>query len=95
MWRKWATHCVRAAGGCTPQLQLHVLACNLGYLLQRLALPASVKPWSLTRLRETLIKIGAKVMYYARYVTSHLAEVAVRRKLYQAILHRIRRFAAI
>jgi len=30
---------------------LYALACNLGNFLRRLALPGSVKHWSLTRLR--------------------------------------------
>ena len=46
-------------------------------------------------LRDKLIKIGAKVIHHARYVTFQLAEVAVPRRLYRAILERIRRFAAL
>jgi hypothetical protein len=46
-------------------------------------------------LREKLIKIGAKLVRHARYITYQLAEVAVPRRLYQTILNRIRRFAAI
>jgi hypothetical protein len=76
------------------RLQLHVLAYNLGNFVRRLALPASVKHWSLTTLLEKLIKIGAKVVHHARYVTFQLAEVAIPRGLYGAILERIRRFAA-
>jgi hypothetical protein len=76
------------------RLQLHVLAYNLGNFLRRVALPASVKHWTLTTLRDNLIKIGAKVVRHARYVTFQLAEVAVPRRLYRAILERIRRFAA-
>ena len=37
--------------------------------LRRLALPRSICHWSLTTLREKLIKIGAKVVRHARYVT--------------------------
>ena len=59
------------------------------------ALPASVKYWSLTTLRDKLIKIGGKMVRHARYVTFHLAEVAILRRLYWAILKRIRRFAAL
>jgi hypothetical protein len=77
------------------RLQLHVLAYNLGNFVRRLALPASVRHWSLTTLREKLIKIGAKVVHHARYVTFQLAEVAIPRGLYGAILERIRRFAAL
>jgi hypothetical protein len=77
------------------RLQLHVLAYNLGNFLRRLALPPSVKQWSLTTLRDKLIKIGAKMVHHARYVTFQLAEVAVPRRLYRAILERIRRFATL
>jgi len=67
------------------------LAYNLGNFLRRLALPRSVKHWSLTTLREKLIKIGAKVVTHARYVIFQMTEVAVPRRLFQAILERIRR----
>ena len=77
------------------RLQLHVLAYNLGNFLRRLALPASVKHWTLTTLRDKLIKIGGKMVRHARYLTFQLAEVAIPRGLYRTILNRIRRFAAI
>jgi hypothetical protein len=76
------------------RLQLHVLAYNLGNFLRRIALPASVKHWTLTTLRDKLIKIGAKTVRHARYITFQLAEVAISRQLYRTILKRIRRFAA-
>jgi hypothetical protein len=43
------------------RLQLHALAYNLGNFLRTLATPEPIKDWSLTSLRERLIKIGAKV----------------------------------
>ncbi len=49
--------------------------------------------WSLTTLRDKLIKMGAKVVRHARYVTFQLAEVAVPRELFRAILDRIRGLA--
>ena len=67
------------------------LAYNLGNFLRRLALPRSVKHWSLTTLREKLIKIGAKVVTHSRYVIFQMAEVAVPQWLFRAILERIRR----
>ncbi len=45
----------------------------------------------LTTLREKLIKIGAKVVTHARYTTFQMAEVAVSRQLFRAIIERIRR----
>jgi hypothetical protein len=73
--------------------QLFALAYNLGNFLRRLALPKAVKHWSLTTLREKLVKIGAKVVQHARYVIFQMAEVAVPRGLFAAILERIRRLA--
>ncbi len=51
-----------------------------------LALPKKVGHWSLTTLREKLVKIGAKVIRHCRYVTFQLAEVAVPRELFRKIL---------
>ncbi|MDP6928013.1 MAG: transposase, partial [Rhodospirillales bacterium] len=48
-----------------------------------------VEHWSLTTLREKLVKIGAKVVRHGRYVTFQLAEVAVPRDLFRKILRRI------
>ena len=76
------------------RLQLFALAYNLGNFLRRLALPGSVKQWSLTTLREKLVKIGAKVVAHSRYVFFQMAEVAVSKRLFAAILERIRRLAA-
>jgi hypothetical protein len=74
------------------RLQLFALAYNLGNFLRRLALPRSVKHWSLTTLREKLIKIGAKVVTHSRYVIFQMAEVAVPRELFAVILDRIQRY---
>jgi hypothetical protein len=72
------------------RLQLFALAYNLGNFLRRLALPKSVKKWSLRTLREKLIKIGAKVVRHSRYIIFQMAEVAVPRALLREILDRIR-----
>ena len=74
------------------RLQLFALAYNLGNFLRRLALPSYVKHWSMTTLREKLIKIGAKVVSGSRYVVFQMAEVAIPRGLFRAILERIQRF---
>ncbi len=58
------------------RLQLHALAYNLANFMRTLASPKEVEHWSLTTLRETLVKIGAKVVSHGRYVTFQLAEVA-------------------
>ena len=73
------------------RLQLFALAYNLGNFLRRLALPRPVKHWSLTTLLEKLIKIGAKVVRHAKYMTFQMAEVAVPHELFAAILDRIQR----
>ena len=67
-----------------------LMAYNLGNFLRRLALPKSVKKWSLRTLREKLIKIGAKVVKHSRYVVFQMAGVVVPRALFREILERIR-----
>ncbi len=52
-------------------------------------MPKEVEHWSLTTLREKLVKIGAKVVSHGRYVTFQLAEVAVPRELFREILRLI------
>jgi hypothetical protein len=47
--------------------------------MRTLAMPKTAEPWSLTSLREKLIKIGAKVVNQGRYVTFQMAEVGVPR----------------
>jgi len=71
------------------RLALFVLAYNLGNFLRRLALPASVRYWSLRSIQVKLIKIGAKVVHHARQVIFQMAEVAVSKELFEQILERI------
>ena len=60
--------------------------------MRTLALPDAVEQWSLTSLREKLIKIGAKIVRHGRYVTFQMAEVVViPRDLFADILRRIDR----
>jgi len=68
------------------RLQLHALAYNMANFLRTLALPDEVKQWSLTTLREKLVKIGAKIVRHGRSVTFQMAEVMVPRELFQQIL---------
>ena len=91
---KWTKLSCRTFKDNQTRLQLFALAYNLANFLRRLALPRDVKHWSLTTLREKLIKIGAKVVTHARYVIFQMAEVAVSRKVFAAILARLRRWAA-
>jgi hypothetical protein len=71
------------------RLQLHAPAYNLANFMRTLALPEEVEHWSLTTLREKLVKIGAEIVRHGRYVTFQLAEVAVPRKLFLKILELI------
>ncbi len=50
-----------------------------------------VAQWSLTTLREKLVKIGARIVRQRRYVVFQLAEVAVPRSVFVAILRRMDR----
>ncbi|MEC5293917.1 transposase, partial [Aurantimonas sp. C2-3-R2] len=71
------------------RLQLHALAYNLGNFMRTLALPEAIEQWSLTSLKEKLIKIGARIVTHGRYVTFQMAEVAVPRGLFEEILRLI------
>ncbi len=62
---------------------------NLGNFLRTLATPEPIKDWSLTSLKEKLIKIGAKVVSHGRYVAFQMAEVAIPRQMFQEILRLI------
>ena len=57
---RWTRLSCRSFDANQVRLQLHVLAYNLGNFLRRLALPASVKHWTLTTLRDKLIKIRSE-----------------------------------
>ena len=61
----------------------------LATFLRTLATPEPIKDWSLTSLKEKLIKIGAKVVSHGRYVVFQMAEVAIPRQMFQEILRLI------
>jgi Transposase DDE domain group 1 len=88
---KWTRLSCRSFAANAVRLQLHALAYNLGNFMRTLAMPKVAEPWSLTGLREKLIKIGAKVVSHGRYVTFQLAEVAVSRQMFAEILMLIAR----
>ena len=91
---KWTRLSCRRFKDNQARLQLFALAYNLANFLRQLALPRPVRTWTLTTLREKLIKIGAKVVRHAKAVTFQLAEVAVPGVLFAAILGRIGRLRA-
>ena len=90
---KWTKLSCRTFKDNQTRLQLLALAYNLANFLRRLARTRDVQHCSLTTLREKLVKIGAKVTRHAKYVAFQLAEVAVPRRLFAAILDRIARLA--
>jgi len=75
------------------RLQLFILAYNLGNFLRRLCLPKAINDWSLRSLQVKLIKIGGRIVRSARQIIFQLAEVAVPRDLFAAILERITRLS--
>ena len=91
---KWTRLSCRTFAANAVRLQLHALAYNLGNFMRTLAMPKTAQPWSLTSLREKLIKIGAKVVSHGRYVTFQMAEVAVPRQMFAEILSLIARLRA-
>ena len=92
---KWTRLSCRTFAANAVRLQLHALAYNLGNFMRTLAMPKTAQPWSLTSLREKLIKIGAKVVSHGRYVTFQMAEVAVSRQMFANILSLIARLRAL
>src|ERR1700747_2110060 len=86
---KWTRLSCRSFAANAVRLQLHALAHNLGNFLRTLATPEPIKDWSLTSLKDKLIKIGAKVVSHGRYVAFQMAEVAIPRNLFANILRLI------
>ena len=86
---KWTRLSCTAFRANAVRLQLHALAYNLANFLRTLALPGEIAQWSLTTLREKVVKIGAKVVAHGRYLVFQMAEVAVPRELFRGILDRI------
>jgi len=91
---KWTRLLCRTFAANAVRLQLHALAYNLGNFMRTLAMPKVEEPWPLTRLREKLIKIGAKVSSHRRYMTFQMAEVAISRQMFADILLLIARLRA-
>ena len=86
---KWTRLSCCSFAANAVRLQLHALACNFANVMRTLALPEAIKQWSLTSLRENLVKIGAKVVHHSRYVIFQMAEVTVPKELFQEILRLI------
>jgi hypothetical protein len=86
---KWTRLSCCSFAANAVRLHLQALADNLGNFMRTLAMPKTAEPWSLTSLREKLIKIGAKVVRHGRYVVFQMAEVAVPRELFAEVLQLI------
>ena len=54
--------------------------------MRTLALSRAIAHWSLTTLREKLVKIGARMVRHGRYVTFQMAGVAVSGRMFGQIL---------
>jgi hypothetical protein len=91
---KWTRLSSRSFAANAVRLQLHALAYNLGNFMRTLAILKAAEPWSLTSLREKLIKIGAKVVNHGRHVAFQMAEVAVSGQMFDEILMLIARLRA-
>ena len=77
---RWARLSCHAFRHNAVRLQLFALAYNLANFLRSLALPREIESWSLTTLREKLIKIGARIVRHGRYVVFQLAEAGTVRR---------------
>ena len=72
---KWTRLSRRTMKANAVRLQLHGLAYNMANFLRTLVVPDEVARWSLTTLREKVVKIGAKVVAHARYTIFPMAEM--------------------
>jgi hypothetical protein len=86
---RWTRLSCRLMRANAVRLQLHALAYNLANFFRTLVLPDEVERWSLSTLREKVVKVGAKMIAHARYTVFQTAEVAVPRGLFRRILELI------
>lgn len=86
---RWSFRSCRRIAANAVRLQLHALAYHLANFLRTLAPPDEAKHWSLTTLRDRLLKIGAKIVRHGRSVTFQPAEAMISRGLFQHILRAI------
>jgi len=83
---KWTRlSCMKFAANAV-RLQLHALAYNLANCLRTAATPEPIERWSLTSLRDRLIKTGTRLVRHGRYAIFQMAEVAIPRDVFAAIL---------
>lgn len=85
----WTRLSCRRFAANAVRLQLRALAYNLANFLRTLTLLNEVRHWSMTNVRDRLVKIGAKVVRYWRSITFQMANVMVSHDLFQQILDAI------
>ena len=77
------------------RLSLFVLAYNLGNFLRRLVLPGEMATWSLTSLKERVIKVGARLVKHARRLVFQMAEVSLTSEMLAQIVWKIRQLEPV
>ena len=83
------------SGGCPKNAKTATAAgrtgnrLSSGNLWRRLALPKRIENWSLTSLRQLLVKTGGRLMKHARFYWLFLAEGHLNRRRFGAMLGRI------
>ena len=83
---KWTRlSCMKFAANAV-RLQLHALAYNLANFLRTLATPKEIETWSLTSLRERLIKTGTRLVRHGRYAIFQMAAAALPQEVFAGIL---------
>ena len=90
-WMRLSCHEFKANA---VRLALFILAYNLGNFLRRFALPKEISTWSLTSMKERVIKVGARLVMHARRLLFQMAEVSLTRALFSRILDKIRQLEA-
>jgi hypothetical protein len=71
------------------RLWLNLIAYNLGKLWRRLVLRQRIDNWSLTSLKQRLVKTGGRLVEHARYYWLLLAESHLTRRLFGSMVRRI------
>ena len=86
---KWTRlSCMRFAANAV-RLQLHALAYNLANFMRTLTTPDEIGAWSLTSLRERLIKTGTQLVRHARYAIFQFAEAALPQNVFAGVVELI------
>lgn len=75
------------------RLQIHALAYNIFHWLKRLALSVSMRKQQIGTIRLKLLKIAAKVVHSARYITFKLCSSCPYKKEFHEILENIKLLA--